>query len=99
VRLDSLLAPIAGALKETLLEWEDPDITAYKLGICLGLFQPDDGSYDQFREYKGVLCTDNAASMFLYETIDRLVVLGLLEADKGKYKYRWNPGSEDRLLA
>lgn len=92
-------APVAGALRENLLDWEDQDVTAYKLGISLGLFEPDDGSYAQFRERKGILHTANPVSDFLYGTLKRLVDLGLLELDADEQKYRWKAGAETKLLA
>ena len=97
--MNSILPPIAGALRDNLREWEDYDVAAYKLGISLGLFEADDGSYDQFREHKSIFWTSNAVGYFLHETLEKLELLGVLEHDKQGHKFRWRAGSEQDVLA
>jgi hypothetical protein len=97
--MTNLLAPIIGALKNNLLEWEDYDVSAYKLGISLGLFQSDDGSYEQFREHKNIFYVSNPVGDFLFDCLEKLVVLGFLEEDRNMKKYRWRLGAESEVLA
>jgi hypothetical protein len=97
--LNPRLAPIVGVLRDNLLEWEDYDVAAYKLGISLGLFEADDGSYEQFREHKSIFWTSNPVGKFLHETLEALVTFGVLEDDKEAHKFRWKSGSEREVLA
>lgn len=97
--MDPILPPIAGALRDNLRGWDDYDVAAYKLGISLGIFEPDDGSYDQFRDNKGVFWVSNPLGNFLHETLERLEDLGILEHDQQGHKYRWKDGVVRELLA
>lgn len=97
--MNPILLPIVGALRDNLRDWEDYDVAAYKLGIALGAFGPDDGSYDQFRDQKRVFWASNPLGDFLHETLLRLQALGLLEHDESAHKFRWKEGGERELLA
>jgi hypothetical protein len=46
-------------LREALADWEDLDIAAYYLAICLGILTPDDGHFEQFRKSKWVYWSGN----------------------------------------
>ena len=81
---------IKGTLKESLKEWDDWDIAEYKLGIALGLFEEDNGSYDFFRENKFIFWSKHPIGEFLQNTIRQMVELEILEFDYDEQKYRWN---------
>ncbi len=70
-------------LKELLNDWTDFDIAMYHLACCLGIME-----YENFGKVKGVLNHNNEVSTTLYEMLERLVSLNILERnDDG---YRWN---------
>ena len=79
------------SLKEALADWEDPDVTAYYLGCCLGLMGPEDGSFDGFRKAKATVFMDNPVGNALYAMLDRLVSLGALLYNEPEMQYKWNP--------
>ena len=74
------------SLKESLKEWEDPDVAAYYVARCLGLIAPD----VSFAASKPTTFTANPVSDLLYETLEHLVRIGALEQTGDEPRYRWN---------
>ena len=75
-------------LKKLLDDWEDLDVAAYYLACCLGLMDYDK-SFAKFREVKHVFWTGNELSDFLYEMLNQLVKLNILERNDDDF-IRWN---------
>ena len=76
-------------LRELLDDWEDEDISGYYLACCLG-FLSYDSSFTVFREAKHIFWTDNPTSRFLYEMLQKMAEIQMLEFDDDKSQYRWN---------
>jgi hypothetical protein len=75
-------------IDELLKNWEDPDIAEYYLACLLGLTKYDT-TYDEFRRTKGLYWTKNDVGDSLFEFLERLVALKVLEKDEDS-RYRWN---------
>jgi hypothetical protein len=75
-------------LRKLLEDWEDQDTSAYYLACCLGLLDYDT-SFENFRESKGLFWTGNLVSDFLYNTLEKMSGIGVLEFSDDD-KYRWN---------
>ncbi len=82
------LKAVKGTLKETLKDWDDWDVAQYKLGISLGLFQEDNGSYDFFRENKYLFWSDHLIGKFLHNTLEEMLKLNILEFNDEEQQYR-----------
>jgi hypothetical protein len=76
-------------LRELLKDWEDQDISAYYLACCLGLMNYD-ATFTNFRDSKHVFWSGNSISKFLYNSLNRMSKIGMLEFDGEKGFYRWN---------
>ena len=74
------------SLKEALADWEDPDVTAYYVGRCLGIIDHNVA----FAASKPLVLTSNPVADLLYETLNRLVKIQALEYDSEELRYRWN---------
>lgn len=72
----------AAPIRETLREWEDWDVAEYKLGICLGMFPPEDGQFVNFRRHKHLWWSTNPVGDALHDILKRLVTVGVLEFDE-----------------
>ncbi len=83
--------PKSQILKETLSDWEDPDLTAYKLACALGIFPPEDGGFNEFRNFKWMFWGANPFGDSLGGILDELVRIGVLTYDESAMKYKWNP--------
>ena len=75
--------------RELLKDWEDHDVCAYHLACCLGIIGYD-VSFINFRKSKHVLGNRNSTIKFLYETLERMAEINMLEFDKNEGLYRWN---------
>lgn len=73
-------------LKELLKERTDFDIAAYYLACCLGLIEYEE-SFAKFRETKHIYWTRNRLGDLLYQTLEKLVELEIL--DKNDDGYQW----------
>ena len=74
-------------MKELLKDWTDFDIAGYYLACSLGIVKYDE-TFDEFRRTKSIYASGNPLGNSLYETLETLVKLGILETnDDG---YRWN---------
>ena len=78
--------PNFSSLKEALADWQEPDVTAYELGRCLGVIEHD----VPFGSSKPLVLTSNNVADMLYQTLDRLVKIKALEYDDNELRYRWN---------
>ena len=79
-------------LKTYLKDWEDLDIAAYRLAICLGLMQsPSDDEFETFRAAKSVFWSNDKLGTELYEFIYTLITIGILEMEHENDQIRWNP--------
>lgn len=75
-------------LKASLAEWQDCDGVAYDLALCLGLMSLE---IPFWGEAKHIFWTDNPIGNFLYNTLDQMVELGILEKrDEPDLQYQWN---------
>ncbi len=79
------------SLKEALADWVHADVATYYLACCLGLMKAEDGTLDGFRNAKSVFCASNEVGDALWQFMDKLVALGILEFDEKNIKYRWSP--------
>lgn len=75
-------------LKDLLKDWTDFDIAEYYLACSLGIVKFDD-NFGEFRKTKGIYNTKNPLGDSLYEFLETLVKLGILERNESK-GYRWN---------
>ena len=72
-----------------LEDWQDVDITQFRLGIAIGVFSP---SAAFPTEVKPILWTDNPIGNMLYRMLELMVVGGVLQRrDEPDIQYRWNP--------
>ncbi|HZF54818.1 MAG TPA: hypothetical protein VE093_39485 [Polyangiaceae bacterium] len=79
----------AGTLKETLREWTDVDVAQYSVAAVLGLIDPAISPFAT--RAKHVFWTDNPVGNVLYELLQTLVSLGVLERrEDPDIQYRWN---------
>jgi hypothetical protein len=76
-------------LRELLKNWEDQDVSAYFLACCLGLIEYE-ASLTKFREMKHIFWTGNQTSDFLYNMLQKMSEVDILEFDDKESKYRWN---------
>ncbi len=75
-------------LKESIGEWTDWDVAAYRLGICLGLM-PEARA---FGAAKHVFWSNHPVGELLHSMLDRLTAQGTLEKRaEPDIQYRWNP--------
>lgn len=75
-------------LKVALSEWQDWDGAAHALALCLGLM---DVGTSFAEKAKPIFWTNNGISMFLYDMLEVLVNLGVLELrTRPEVQYRWN---------
>ena len=75
--------------RELLKDWKDQDISAYYLACCLGLVTYD-STFAVFREAKHIFWTKNSTSKLLYEMLEKMVEVEMLEFDDDETRYRWN---------
>jgi hypothetical protein len=72
----------------TLRDLQDWDGAARLLAICLGLVPNEEG----WGRTKHVFWSNNPLGNLLYETLESLVQVGVLESrDEPDKQYRWNP--------
>ncbi len=79
------------SLKVALADWVDADVATYYLACCLGLMRPEDGTLDGFRDAKWVFWSGNEVGDTLWQFMEALQKLGVLEFDEENIKWRWNP--------
>jgi hypothetical protein len=79
------------SLKVALSDWVYADVATYYLACCLGLMKPEDGTLDGFRDTKHVFCSRNDVGDALWQIMETLQKLGVLEFDDENVKWRWNP--------
>lgn len=79
------------SLKVALADWVHADVATYYLACCLGLMKPEDGTLDGFREAKHVFCGSSEIGSALWQFMETLQKLGVLEFDDKNIKWRWNP--------
>ena len=75
-------------LRESLSEWEDLDIAAFRLAQCIGLMKGDDTLFGT--RAKHVFWSINPIGDQLIGFIQSLVQLRILESDDDD-RVRWNP--------
>lgn len=85
-----LTNPKSQILKETLADWEDPDLAAYKLACALGVFPPEDGSLNEFRNFKWMFWGANSLGDSLGGILDELAKNQVLKHDETTMKFKWN---------
>ncbi len=90
-KIDSMEEPAmvqVPTIRELFQDWQDFDVAEYYFCCLLGLVEYDE-SFDAFRENKGVFCTKNRMSDVLFDTLESLVALGILEKNDD-IQYRYN---------
>jgi hypothetical protein len=80
-----------GSLKIALADWVDADVATYYLACCVGLMKPEDGTLDGFRDAKYLFCGSSDVGSALWDFMNALEKLGILEFDEKRIKWRWNP--------
>jgi hypothetical protein len=76
-------------LAKELKDWEDIDVATYLVGQALGVF-PDPAQPLDFQvKYKATVSSDNVVGNFLYDTIKKLVELGILQKDDDEWRVKW----------
>ncbi|HRH42889.1 MAG TPA: hypothetical protein PKY82_14770 [Pyrinomonadaceae bacterium] len=76
------------ALKEKLKDWTDFDIAEYYLACSLGIVNCDE-TFDEFRRTKSIYASGNPLGNSLFEILEMLVKLGILERNESA-GFRWN---------
>jgi hypothetical protein len=74
-------------LKEDLKDWQDIDAAGFILACDIGLMKKGDFQV----KAKHVFWSNNAIGNVLYDILDKLVEIGVLENDTEELRYRWNP--------
>jgi hypothetical protein len=73
-------------LREALKDWTDVDGAQYDLAVCLGLMPPG-----TWYDAKSIFWTNNPIGNTLYDILERLTALGVLERrDEPDLQFRWN---------
>jgi hypothetical protein len=87
-------------LSERLKDWKEIDGALYDLGVVLGLWQDTpEGGFWLRQAPKWVFWTNNPIGNALYETLQRLVAIGVLEVRQNdELEYRWNSQTTKSLL-
>ncbi|MEU0425933.1 hypothetical protein ABZ235_20380 [Streptomyces canus] len=75
-------------LKDILANWRDHDDAAFRLGIFLGVFPPD----QRFNSVKRMFWVDGYP---LGDILDRMAQAGVLLKDEEDARYKWNPAPID----
>jgi hypothetical protein len=84
----SMLDNTFETLKTSLTDWQDWDFAAYDLALCLGLMSPETSFTTKA---KHVFWSVHPIGSFLYDMLDKMVELGILEMrDEPDLQYRWN---------
>jgi hypothetical protein len=79
-------------LKDVLADWRDYDDVAYRLGIFLGVFSPD----QKFSSVKRMFWVDGyPLGDMLVDILDRMAEAGVLLKDEDDARYKWNPAPID----
>jgi len=89
-------------LSERLKDWKEIDGALFDLGVALGLWNdtPKGGNWQQ-QAPKWVFWSNNPLGNALYETLERLVAIGVLEMRQeqdSEIEYRWNGQTTKSLL-
>ena len=75
-------------LRDGLTEWTDWDVAGFSLAVCLGLMPAQEG----WGLTKPVFWSDNPIGNVLYQILDELVAIEVLERrEEPDRQYRWNP--------
>ncbi len=75
-------------LKEMLTDWTDADVAQFHLARCLGVMGPDVAA---MASAKHVFWSANPVGDTLYQMLDHLLRIGVLEHDAEESRYRWSP--------
>jgi hypothetical protein len=79
-------------LKDILADWRDYDDAAFRLGIFLGVFPPD----QKFNWVKSMFWQDGyPLGDMLVDILDRMAQAGVLLKDEEDVRYKWNPAPID----
>ncbi|WP_406214087.1 hypothetical protein [Streptomyces canus] len=79
-------------LKDVLADWRDYDDAAFRLGIFLGVFPPD----QRFNLVKKMFWVDGyPLGDMLVDILDRMAQAGVLLKDEEDVRYKWNPAPVD----
>ncbi|MEU0030048.1 hypothetical protein [Streptomyces sp. NPDC006335] len=79
-------------LKDVLADWRDYDDAAFRLGIFLGVFPPD----QKFSSVKRMFWVDGyPLGDMLVDILDRMAEAGVLLKDEDDARYKWNPAPID----
>ena len=73
-------------LRQLLLDWVDPDVAAYYLGVTLGLW-PYDDKFNTFSKYKWVFWTHNPLGNALGQAL--VAMEGTVLETNMEQQYRW----------
>lgn len=77
-------------LRETLQDWTDWDVAAFRLGRAVGLYEVE----EMWSRAKGTMWTDNALGSALHDALLAFVEGGVLESrSEPDEQFRWRPRS------
>ena len=74
-------------LKDLLADWTDVDVAEFYLARCLGIMGSD---VPTMASAKHVFWSANPVGDTLYEILQHLVRIGVLEHDEDESRYRWS---------
>ncbi len=83
------------SLRHSLREWTEIDVAAFHAGVALGIIPPlsDEKEIYNFGDKKWIFWTENPLGSLLFDLLENLVKLGILEKHKTDDQlYRWNSG-------
>lgn len=86
-------------LQERLEEWTDFDGAAYELGVSLGFFEDYRTAGGMWLDHaeKFIFWVRNPIGDFLFETLEQMTSLGILEMDDD-HRVRWVDGKVRELI-
>ena len=77
-------------LRERLSDWTDEDIAEYHLAVVLGYFEDAEQPTGDWNGNKGTIWSDNPVGRALYNSLQCMVIGGVLLFDDTAHTYRWN---------
>ena len=84
---------LENSLRHTLKDWTEIDVTAFHAGVALGIIPPlsDEKEIYNFGGKKWIFWTENPLGTLLFELLENLVSLNILEKHENDDQlFRWN---------
>jgi hypothetical protein len=85
----------SAGLSEVFADWLDDDVAAYRLGVFMGIFSPE----QTFSSVKRMFWTDGyPLGRMLTEMLESMAEATVLLKDEDGPSYKWNPDQPNRNL-